>query len=125
MWCSGKKMDVRTGRTHDEIAYVDLAGELDMYCADSARQVLQELLAGNDAVMLDLTEVSYIDSSGIGVLLFGLKESRKGNKKFCIVGVSGQVRRVIELTSLFGLLPITDTRPQAVERLRGAHRKHR
>lgn len=109
-------MDVRTERTDDDIAFVELAGELDMYCATEAREAIQRAFAQDESVLLDLTEVSYIDSSGIAVLLFGMTESRKWNRGFCIVGVSGQVRRVIELTSLLGLLPITDTRPEAMER---------
>ncbi len=111
-------MEIRTSRLNGNISVVELSGDVDLYCAPDAKQEIGRIFVSSSAVVLDLTRVDYMDSSGIGVLLFGFTESRKLKKGFCIAGVSGQVRRVIELTSLLGFLPITNSPAEAVERLR-------
>ncbi len=51
-------------------------------------------------VIVNLTECPYVDSSGIALLVEALKRSRKESKGFSLVGVSPQVRAVLELTRL-------------------------
>lgn len=79
---------------------VELAGEIDLENAGAVRRaILDNLKKGRD-VMIDLSQVTYIDSSGIASLVEGLQVARKQKNDLVLVSVSQRVRRVLELARL-------------------------
>jgi anti-anti-sigma factor len=59
--------------------------------------------------------VTYIDSSGIGILLYCHMAVKKLGRQMRIVGMNRKVLRVMELTKLLGVLPVAETERAAVE----------
>jgi len=86
---------------------VELAGELDMNTSVEFRNKLQSLLKkGPKMVVVDLSGVRYMDSSGIATLVEGYQESYKANLGFYLVGIIEQVRKFFELANLIDFFKI-------------------
>jgi serine/threonine-protein kinase RsbW len=110
---------VRRVQTDNGIAVVTLAGDLDLYNSSKFREAVQTIW--NDGVRkiaVDLNQLEYVDSSGIGVLLYLYTSSQKRNGHVLYANVNGSVRKVIKLTRLEGFLPIAPTLGEALTRLR-------
>jgi anti-anti-sigma factor len=77
-------------------------GEIDAAGAPALRAALAELreVVGGDAVVLDLSEVTFMDSSGLAALV----DASSGGRRVEVRRPSPIVRRVIEMTGLDGLL---------------------
>lgn len=107
-------MKLTTAESAKGTTVVALQGEMDMYSSHELKEYVNEhFTRGVGALIVDCEELSYIDSSGVGVLLFTFAQSKKTGAQVWFVNVHGSVRRVIELTSLLGFLPIVDSVAEA------------
>ena len=79
---------------------VALTGEIDMENAPQVRRALLDNLKQKRDVLVDLSQVTYIDSSGIASLIEGLQAARKQKNDLALVSVSQRARRVLELARL-------------------------
>ena len=92
------------------IPVLHLAGEIDLAAAPALRDRLvalaQQLAAGGGApgVVLDLDQVSFIDSTGLSVLVAAHSRLGESGRQLRVAGAPPRVRRVLELTGLDGLL---------------------
>jgi anti-sigma B factor antagonist len=76
-------------------------GRLDMASAPSFRHQVRQLMdVGAAKLVLDLSDVSFIDSSGLGAIISGLKLARQAGGDLRIACANQQVKVVLELTSL-------------------------
>jgi len=93
----------------DESTTVRLKGHLGIDTSPELRDRLLALLEeqASSTVIVDLTEASYIDTSGIATLLEGLKIARKRQRKICLNGVQGRVARFFEVTGLSAVFEMT------------------
>ena len=73
-----------------------------------------------DSVILDLSEVPYVDSSGLGSLVSTYVSRQKAGKRVALAGVNERVFRLFEVTKVESLFLIFDTIEQAVMALSGA-----
>lgn len=78
--------------------------------ADAVAETLDELARSGSAVVVDLANLSFIDSSGIHALL----RPRPYDGSFELVCPAGNVRRVLEVTKLEHVLPVHDTLDDAL-----------
>jgi anti-sigma B factor antagonist len=101
-------------RTEKETTIVDVAGQIDLGSSPALRKTLLESLKGTKSVAINLSEVKYIDSSGIASLLEVLKEARNSKKRLVLFGLTGAVLQVLELTRLTGVFEICETEEQAL-----------
>jgi len=94
----------------DESLFVKIAGELDLKVADKLRTDLDRLIDENPGkeLILDFTNVNFIDSSGLGVILGRYKKICLTGSKICIKDVQPQVKRVLELSGISRLINVTD-----------------
>lgn len=69
------------------------------------------------ALILDLAEVPYMDSSAVGVLVQAYVSCRKAQRKLALVGMTDRVRNVLHLASVDILFTTFDTMPEAEEAL--------
>ena len=94
--------------TKADEAVVLLAGELDPHSADSLAEALHELVADDSIrrVVLDLSGVAFIDSSGLRVLLSAHEELNAGDANLVLRSPSDAVRRLLEITDLLDRLEI-------------------
>ncbi|MDA8267603.1 MAG: STAS domain-containing protein [Actinomycetota bacterium] len=104
-------MEVRFDVTaRDNIPVLAAAGEIDVYTAPRLReQLLQLAHAGHATVVVDLTEVSFIDSTGLGVLVSGLKRFREAGGDLRLVVTQPQILKVLEITGLSSVFAVHDT----------------
>jgi len=111
------KLDVRT--VEDDITVVRPSGDMDLYNSGQLRTRIQSLWAeGRRKIVLDLSDLRYIDSSGIGVLLYVYTSSQRRGAHIFFSGVHGSVLKSITLTKLNGFLPIVSSASGAVDELR-------
>lgn len=84
-----------------DVAVLTLDGRLNMTSAASLRSAVEEITdAGTSKVVVDLGAVSFMDSSGLGALIAGLKRCRQQQGDLRIAGVNDQVATVLRLTNL-------------------------
>jgi anti-anti-sigma factor len=85
----------------DGVGLVRLRGRLDMLSAGEVQQQLAETVAaGRAKLVVDLTGVTFLDSSGLGALIGGLKAARLAGGDLRIAGAGQQALTVLALTSL-------------------------
>ena len=86
-----------------------LSGEIDLSTSPQARKAILERLGAGQAVCVDMSGVSYIDSSGVASLVEGYQTARTRKLGFCLVGVSEAAMSVLELARLDKIFPIYKT----------------
>jgi anti-sigma B factor antagonist len=95
--------------TDEEGAVVHLFGELDMEATEVLAAELDELIAGPaPSVLVDLTGLEFIDSTGLQCLLRATEHSRANGDKLRFRRGSPQVEGVMRLTKVADLLPFID-----------------
>jgi anti-sigma B factor antagonist len=80
-------------------AVLALKGELDVSSSAALEDELQRL-SGASVVILDLTQLDFIDSTGLGVLVKTHQRMREDGDKLAVIEGVGQVKRLLELTGL-------------------------
>lgn len=100
----------------DGVSVVTLRGEHDLSSVDAVRA---GMAGSGTGVVADLSEVTFIDSSILGVLV----ECSQDSRPFAVAAPpssSPEVQRLLELTGLAGRLPVHDSLPEAVAAVAGA-----
>ena len=86
---------------------VRLLGELDMSTAPQLREELLRLATcGARTVTVDLSELGFVDSTGLSVLITGLKRLRQDGGEMTLRSPTPGTRRVLEITGLTEIFPI-------------------
>ena len=100
-------MDIKYRKSRDALTvFVD--GELDEYSASHAKDILDRLLLDNintSKVIFDLSGLSFMDSTGIGLLIGRYKKLRQFNVPSYISCASVSTEKVIELAGLYKIMP--------------------
>lgn len=74
------------------------------------RNTLSDLFKRNSRkIILDLSKVTYIDSSGLGELINIYKQVRNSHVDLCLVGLNAKLYRILDLAQLVALFPIYDS----------------
>ena len=89
------------------ILYVLLSGELDEYSANFIRESMDNAFENNkfEAVVFELTNLDFMDSTGVGLLIGRDKKLRQLNIPSYISGASINIEKVIELAGLYKIMP--------------------
>jgi len=92
---------------HDGETVVRAAGELDVNTAPELREQLARLIAADTSlIVVDLTDVSFVDSTALSVLVSALKRLRQADGDLELASPNPSVRRVFEITGLTRLFTI-------------------
>ena len=83
------------------VATIHLDGEIDMDVTEKAKEVIFPHIEAGKEVHLNLSNVQYMDSSGISVLIESKKLSEKKNTKFELVDISKTVEKVLAMARKF------------------------
>jgi len=104
-------------RTDTGIAIVSISGEHDLNTAPQLRRRLTEEIEEGRAIVVDLSQASFVDSSILGVILDGRRGADAAGLGFAVAQADGAqaVSRVLEITGLRGELPVHTSRADAVE----------
>ena len=103
-------------RKNDNIYIIDVVGEMDLYNSYKLKELLMKMVEKKiEKFIINMDEVEYIDSSGIGALIYITSTVKKMNLRLSIVNVHGSVKKVIELTKLSNFFPIFGSLEEAVK----------
>jgi anti-sigma B factor antagonist len=107
-------MDLRLAtHTHDAWTILSVAGELDLYTSPQLKQALSDIIDhGSTYVALDLSEVPFMDSSCLGVIVGGLKRARENGGELALMSLQPSPAKVITLTGLDGVFRVVDDQSQ-------------
>ena len=96
-----------------------LSGELHHHSADYVRQKIDAeiMKATTRNLVIDFGNVTFMDSSGIGVVMGRYKNITRMNGKAAIVAVNPQIRRVLEVSGIGRLMPVYDKCEEALKHL--------
>lgn len=89
-----------TTEQREDVTLVTLGGELDIYTVASFRQDLDRVDPAATPLVIDLTDVTLLDSSGLGALVSLLNRARSGQGKLGLICPHRRLRRVFEITGL-------------------------
>jgi anti-sigma B factor antagonist len=93
----------------DGTTIIAARGELDMATAPRLRDLaVARLTAGDTSIVLDLTEVEFLDSTGLGTLVAILKRARSLDARLALVVTRPRIMKVFELTALTTAFAIHD-----------------
>jgi anti-anti-sigma factor len=92
----------------EDACLLRVSGEVDASTASELRGYIRDARNEQDTVLVDLSEVDFMDSTGLRVLLDASRSSAMGKWEFFIVRPSATVRRLIELTATAGSLPLVE-----------------
>jgi anti-sigma B factor antagonist len=94
----------------DRFYVVEAAGEVDVFAIQTFRAAIDEALAKQlQVVIVDLSDVTLIDSSGVGVLLQAAARMRAADGDLRVVCPQGNLRRVFAITGMDAAIPLYDT----------------
>jgi anti-sigma B factor antagonist len=96
-------------RTEGDRTIVEVGGEIDVYTAPRLREQLVDLVAdGQYHLVVDMERVDFLDSTGLGVLVAGLKRARENGGDLRLVATSSHILRMLAITrldSVFSVYP--------------------
>ena len=102
-------------RKNGEVYIIDVNGEMDLYNSYKLKELVMKMLEKSvKFFVINLEQVDYIDSSGIGALIYICSTVKKMNLKLAIASVHGSVKKVIELTKLTGYFPMANSVEEAL-----------
>ena len=105
-------LDVRKMGTH---AVVDVKGEIDVYTAPKLREQLIDLVSsGQYHLVVDMEGVEFLDSTGLGVLVGGLKRVRAHEGSLRLVCTQERILKIFRITGLTKVFPIHTSVEEAV-----------
>lgn len=98
---------------------VHMSGELDHHSAEEVRNKIDDVIEKDNVfkLILDFSGVSFMDSSGIGVVIGRYKKLNAKSGEVCIVNAINSVKRVFELSGMFKIIKVYDNIDQAVDNI--------
>lgn len=93
-------------RFADGWTILDVQGEVDLSWSQQIRRHVLDALVASPGLAVELSAVSYIDSSGIAALVEGFQQARAKGARFALVAPSASVTSVLELARLDRVFPI-------------------
>jgi anti-sigma B factor antagonist len=100
----------------DKVALVNVEGEIDMFTSPNLRDTLLPFFKKKaDAIVVDLSLVSFMDSSGIATLVEGLQWSKKEKRAFVLSGLGKTVFNALSLTKLDNVFTIKENIQEALD----------
>ncbi|PLR99810.1 anti-sigma F factor antagonist [Bacillus sp. T33-2] len=103
---------------HDVLC-IRLSGELDHHTADELREKATKAI-GNQGVrhiVLNLEHLSFMDSSGLGVILGRYKQIKQVHGEMIVCAISPPIKRLFDMSGLFKIVRLEPTEEYALERL--------
>lgn len=108
-------------RTDDRPTVMSLSGELDIASAPELAGAFASVARSDArAVVVDLSALTFIDSTGISVLATAAREARARGGELIVAAPSGDVRSVLEIVRFADIVALEDSLPAAFERLGAA-----
>lgn len=107
-----------SSRKINDVFVVDISGEVDLYNASKIKNDIGEQIDnGTTKIIINLKQVNYIDSSGIGALIYCRSALKKKKGSLIILNICDSVKKIFELTKLTSVFTILYDEKQAIQQL--------
>jgi anti-anti-sigma factor len=94
-------------RREGETAIIDLAGQIDSFAEERLNAIYREAEAAvPGAIVLNFSEVQYINSTGIALIVGLLAQARKARRELAVFGLSDHYRQIFEITRLVDFMSV-------------------
>ena len=106
-FAKGKLMEIKYTNSNDCLT-IFLKGELDEFSAGGARDVLDRIIMDNinvKKIVFELSDISFMDSTGIGLMIGRYKKIKQFDKEVYITGANVATEKVIQLAGLYNIMP--------------------
>ncbi|MGS2616774.1 STAS domain-containing protein [Micromonospora sp. LZ34] len=107
----------------EDVPVVSVAGDIDLDGGDALRAALHSAVEVPGHVVVDLTRVHLIDSTGLGLLVRAHRDARERGVVLCLAAPSRYIRTVLHTMRLDGLFPVFDSVEEAVAGVSGPPRR--
>ena len=102
-----------------EFFIVEVEGEVDAEHAPQLKKAVIRVKEGTfKGVALDFSRVSFIDSTGLGILISLMRDLKEQGRHLRLVGLSGETRSIFEITRLYKVFDLSDTMEKALQEMR-------
>jgi anti-sigma B factor antagonist len=103
-------------RQASAVTVVDISGRIELGGESAAlREMVSDLLSkGHTQILLNLGDVHYIDSSGLGALVSAFTTVRKQGGQLKLLNLTNKVRELMQITKLYAVFDITNNEAEAV-----------
>jgi anti-sigma B factor antagonist len=91
-------------------------GELDAYSVAQFREAFDELSA-EPRVIVDLSELQFMDSAGLGALIGGIRKVRENDGRITVLSSVASITRLLHTTGFDRIVPVKEDRAEAIEAL--------
>lgn len=104
-----------TTREESGVSIVAVSGEVDIYTASSLDERLSALVAeGHTRIVVDMRDVDFLDSTGLGVLVKTLKRVREQDGSLEVVASSDRILKVFRITGLDRVVTLHESMPETL-----------
>lgn len=101
-------VSIKEERQSEQATTLVVSGEVDVFTAPQLREKLVPLCQENREVYLDLSQVDYMDSTGLGVLIGAYKKLRSRGGRLVLTGMSPRLKRLFHITRLTNVIDIEE-----------------
>ncbi len=109
-------------REENGIALLSLSGRLDLASGTALKEQVKKLFANNmNSIHLNLAEVEFINSSGLGAMVSIMKETRMRKGRLTLSNLATYVQEIFEITQLSHIFEIFPTEEEAVSSFSTVH----
>lgn len=114
-WVGMRELQLEAIESSGGCAVLRVAGEVDLFTAPALRERVRDLVAkGSVHLIVDMSGVVLLDSTGLGVLVGGLKRVRAHNGSLMVVISAGHILRIFQITGLTKVFPPHPSVPDAI-----------
>lgn len=105
-----------SSRVEGNKTVVAISGELDVFTAPKLDEMLAESIeAGRINLILDLTDVTFLDSTGLGTMVKALKRARERGGSLKVVATAERITKVFKITELDRAMSLSDSLSDALD----------
>lgn len=106
-------------RSNDGFPVIDVVGEIDLYTSPTFRDILRQAVDdGHHRILVNMSQVRYVDSSGFGTLLGATKRLRPSGGSINLVGCNPSIQKMLRVTRLNTVFGVFEAEDEAVAALR-------
>ena len=104
-----------------DILIADLFGELDHHAAEKVRRDVDDMLRlyGSRCLIFDFSNVTFMDSAGIGVILGRYRKLQPEGGQVAITACGAKIRSILNMAGVFSIIKYEDTKADALKLLQG------
>jgi len=103
----------------ENVLLIRLSGELDHHTAEELRQKVNDAIENNSIqhILLNLEQLTFMDSSGLGVILGRYKQIKHLGGEMIVCAISPSVKRLFDMSGLFKIIHLAETEKAALQTL--------